>query len=68
MLLNMSRYFFDNLFAAETLDPVIAYEKFLVAFKVFIEHLRVDELFENHSHNKCLQWNFSQVIKTLFEG
>ena len=36
MLLNMSRYFFDNILAADSLNPNIANEKFFTAFKIFI--------------------------------
>ena len=36
MLLNMSRYFFDDLLAADSLDPTIANEKFFAAFKIFV--------------------------------
>ena len=36
MLLNMSRYFFDNLLASDSVDPSVASEKFSAAFKIFI--------------------------------
>ena len=36
MLLNMSRYFFDNILAADSLDATRANEKFFGAFKIFI--------------------------------
>ena len=36
MLLNMSRYFFDDILAADSKDPILANEKFFAAFKVFV--------------------------------
>lgn len=36
MLLNMSQYFFDDILAADSLDPILANEKFFAAYKVFI--------------------------------
>lgn len=36
MLLNMSRYFFDNLLTGDSLDATLMNEKFFGAFKIFI--------------------------------
>ena len=67
MLLNMSRYFFDNLLAADSLDATTANEKFFSAFKIFIQNTRIDDLFENIEPLK-LHWHFLSVIKVLFDG
>ena len=67
MLLNMSKYFFDNLLAADSLDATTANEKFFSAYKIFIQHSSNEELFENFGPLK-LHWHFLQVIKVLFDG
>lgn len=67
MLLNMSRYFFDNLLAADSLDATTANEKFFSAFKIFIMNTSMMELFENVEPLK-LHWHFLSVIKVLFDG
>ena len=67
MLLNMSRYFFDNLLAADSLDATTANEKFFSAFKIFIQNSSTAELFESVEPLR-LHWHFLQVIKVLFEG
>lgn len=67
MLLNMSRYFFDNILAADSLDATTANEKFFAAFKIFIQNTSIIELFENVDPLK-VHWHFLQVIKVLFCG
>ena len=39
MLLNMSRFMFRNVFAEDSIDPVIENEKFFFAFKIMMDHL-----------------------------
>ena len=67
MLLNMSRYFFDNILAADSLNPNIANEKFFTAFKIFVQNCTTEELCASAAPLK-LHWHFAQVIKVLYEG
>ena len=59
LLLNMSRYYFDDLLSANSLNSIIAHESFLAAFKVFIDHSPAEELFDEMLVDELhVQWNF----------
>ena len=67
LLLNMSRYLFDDLLSAENCDQVRTNKSFLGAFKVFFQYMTKNELIESSAPLR-MQWNFLQVMKVLYEG
>ena len=69
LLLNMSRYFYDDILAADSQAEFIASDKFLGAITIFIrETSSLNQLFDRKSPNSAINWGFLQVLKVLFEG
>ncbi len=57
LLLNMSRYFYDDLLAADSYDRKLSNQNFFAACKIFIQTSKKNELFEQESPVK-MSWNF----------
>lgn len=69
LLLNMSRYFYDDILAADSQAEFIASDKFLGALTIFIrETSSLNQLFDRKSSTLSINWGFLQVLKVLFEG
>lgn len=67
LLLNISRYYLDNILAADSLDQNLATEKFFATIKIFIQNTRKEDLFRSRSPLQ-IHWHFLQVLKVLYEG
>ena len=57
MLLNMSRFMFRNVFAEDSIDPVIENEKFFFAFKIMMDQLKKEELYKTECPLE-VHWHF----------
>ena len=65
----MSRYFYDDILAADSQAELIASDKFLGALTIFIrESSSLNQLFDRKSPISSINWGFLQVLKVLYEG